>query len=493
MRRLVFAVSFCFVWLISQAGSAYGASWYVDNAAAGAGTGRSWTDAWTSFANVRWGSAGVTAGDTLYISGGSSGKTYTQSLNVGAGGQAGNLLNIRVGQDAGHNGNVVFSNASINCSDYQYLHISGQYQSSTNLYFNGITSGTEYTTAIGGSGGGHLVEYVIVNNTMSGIAFGNSLTVATTIRNCAIYGVYGKRGISLRGETSLSQWDKYVIQNCYVQGISSGAAGPDLIHINAGATVASNYFTYLAGTPKTDEHPDMIQAMGPKYVKVCNNIFDSPTDSCVDVDFWFGGSDRTLLNFYVYNNVVKSTKGSSKGWQGFRIYNSSGGIDRIQGLKIFNNTMTDLDNRTIGVFYTGGATVVSDCEIKNNILANTTGISIEASTGYTAADWNVDYNVIAAGASGSSSLVVDGAPYAQAHGSRTMPAFASYTPNAPGNDLRLSQSDVVARSAGANLSGYTQTDILGTVRSPSAAWDIGAYSSSPSALHPPTQLMIVNQ
>lgn len=491
MRRLVFAIGFCFVWLISQAGSAFGASWYVDNAATGAGTGRSWTDAWTSFTSVRWGSTGVTAGDTLYISGGSSSKTYTQSLNVGAGGQVGNPLYIRVGQDAGHNGRVIFSNASINCSSYQNLYISGQYQSSTNLYFNDLTSGTEYTTAIGGSGGGHVIEYVIVNKTMSGIAFGNALNLPVIVRNCAIYGVYGKLGISLRGELALSQWDKYVIQNCYIQGISSGAAGPDLLHVTAGSTVASNYFTYVAGTPKTDEHPDMIQQMGPKYSKICNNVFDSPTDSCVDVDFWYGGSDRTLLNVYIYNNVVKSTKGTSKGWQGFRFYHSSGGIDRIQGLKIFNNTMTDLGNRTIGVFYTGGSTVISDCEIRNNILANTTGISIEASTGYTAADWHVDYNVIAAGPSGTNPCVVDGAPYVQAHGSTTMPAFVSYSQNSPSNDLRLSQTDVVARSAGANLSGYTQTDILGTVRSTSAAWDIGAYSSSVSALRPPSGLAVV--
>ncbi len=486
-------MSYCFLWLVSQAVSAQGASWYVDNVAAGAGTGKSWTDAWSSFANVRWGTGGVTAGDTLYISGGSSSKTYTQSLNVGAGGQAGNPLYIRVGQDAGHNGRVVFSNSSIKCSDYQYLYVSGQYQSSTNLYFNDITTGTEYTPAIGGSGGGHVVEYVIVNNTMAGITFGNGLTAPTIVRNCAIYGVRGKVGISLRGEMAVGQWDKYVIQNCFVQGISSGAAGPDLIHVNAGSTVASNYFTYLAGTPSTDEHPDMIQAMGPKYVKVCNNVFDSPTDSCVDLDLWYSGSDTTMTNVYLFNNLVKSTKGSYLGWQGFRIYHSSGAITRIQGLKIFNNTLTDLGNRTIGVFYTGGSTVVKDCEIRNNILANTTGISIEANTGYKASDWNVDYNVIAAGPSGNSTCVVAGAPYVQAHGSTAMPVFNSYTQNSPGNDLRLSQSDSVARAAGVDLSAYTQTDISGSIRPSGSAWDIGAYTGSPSALRPPTRLMIVNQ
>jgi len=62
-------------------GGLQAAVWYVDKAATGANNGRSWTDAWTNFSSVVWGSAGVKAGDTLYISGGSSSKVYPENLS----------------------------------------------------------------------------------------------------------------------------------------------------------------------------------------------------------------------------------------------------------------------------------------------------------------------------------------------------------------------------------------------------------------------------
>ena len=89
-----------------------GTSWYVDNAATGANNGTSWQNAWRSPANVVWGASGVKAGDTLYISGGSTSKTYLADrnnfLNVGASGTAHSRITIRVGQEVGHNGQVIF-------------------------------------------------------------------------------------------------------------------------------------------------------------------------------------------------------------------------------------------------------------------------------------------------------------------------------------------------------------------------------------------------
>jgi hypothetical protein len=87
--------------------SVMGANWYVDNAATGANNGKSWANGWTSFSRIVWGAGGVSAGDTLYISGGAVSKTYYESLVQGIAGISGARITISVGQDSGHNGKVI--------------------------------------------------------------------------------------------------------------------------------------------------------------------------------------------------------------------------------------------------------------------------------------------------------------------------------------------------------------------------------------------------
>ena len=59
---------------------AFAANWYVDNAITASGNGTSWATAWKRFSNIAWSS--IRPGDTLYISGGGSGKTYTGGMRV---------------------------------------------------------------------------------------------------------------------------------------------------------------------------------------------------------------------------------------------------------------------------------------------------------------------------------------------------------------------------------------------------------------------------
>lgn len=85
----------------------FSASWYVDNLATGSNSGTSWANAWTNTTAVVWGGAGVVAGDTLYISGGTNSKTYANGITVGASGTLSNRITIKVGQEAGHNGQAM--------------------------------------------------------------------------------------------------------------------------------------------------------------------------------------------------------------------------------------------------------------------------------------------------------------------------------------------------------------------------------------------------
>jgi hypothetical protein len=447
--------------------------WYLDSSASGTNVGTSWTNAWNSPTSVVWGASGVKAGDTLYVSGGSTSKNYTTTLTIGASGTAGNLITISTGIDAGHTGTVTFENAQINVGSYKYIHITGG--ALKHFLIQNVAPGSDYTAAIVGSEGGHLIEYIKINNCPSGIAFTTAITDPCTADHCDLTLIYGKVGIDFRGEGDLSVYDKYVISNCNIQGVYATSpllVGPDLIHVRAGSTVKYNHFSYVLGTPNTDEHPDIIQQMGPKYVKIYGNTFDGSVDSCIDVDFFFS-TDRTMVNFWIFNNLICSTNPSKRNYQAIRIYTNSGGFSLVDGLRIFNNTLVDIENRTLGIFG-GVSTNVTNTFIKNNVFVNSAGIDIELNPGYSAASWNVDYNIISAGAHGSITCYVSGA-YTQTHGSNSTPTFVSYTENADSNNLQLTSGDTVALNQGTDLSAYTTVDILGTNRPQGAAFDIGAF------------------
>src|SRR5688572_17405393 len=73
------------------------ANWYVDQNASGIASGRTWGDAWNRFSQINWTS--VQPGDTLFISGGTNGARYRESLVVGKSGTSNAAVTIRVGQE----------------------------------------------------------------------------------------------------------------------------------------------------------------------------------------------------------------------------------------------------------------------------------------------------------------------------------------------------------------------------------------------------------
>jgi parallel beta-helix repeat protein len=77
----------------------------VDNAASGANNGTDWNNAWESLSAINW--SKISSGDTIYISGGRSSKTYKETLDVSKSGSSSNRLTITKGVDAGHNGEVI--------------------------------------------------------------------------------------------------------------------------------------------------------------------------------------------------------------------------------------------------------------------------------------------------------------------------------------------------------------------------------------------------
>ena len=81
------------------------ATYYVDRDASGSNNGTSWANAWKSFSAINWGS--FRPGDVLYISGGSSSKTYFEALVVNTDGTSQNPIIISKGTTAGHDGKAI--------------------------------------------------------------------------------------------------------------------------------------------------------------------------------------------------------------------------------------------------------------------------------------------------------------------------------------------------------------------------------------------------
>src|ERR1700757_3506596 len=88
---------------------------YIDNTATGLNNGTSWANAWNSFKSIP---GSFAAGDIIYISGGTSGQTYTYAANgqfpAVTGGVSGNTITFAVGQDSSHNGIVTFDGGGTN-------------------------------------------------------------------------------------------------------------------------------------------------------------------------------------------------------------------------------------------------------------------------------------------------------------------------------------------------------------------------------------------
>src|SRR4051812_37049486 len=102
-------------------------NFYVDNTIAASGNGGSWQSAWRTFADINWGV--FKPGDTLFISGGTTGQTYNETLSPAASGAAGLPITITAGIDPGHNGTVIIDGQNVRANGvsiygHDYLDVS---------------------------------------------------------------------------------------------------------------------------------------------------------------------------------------------------------------------------------------------------------------------------------------------------------------------------------------------------------------------------------
>ena len=494
--------------------SAHAANWYLDKDATGARTGVSWANAWTSPPQIVWGSAGVKGGDTLYISGGSVSKTYTEYWTVGASGSSGNPITIRPGQESGHNGVVIFdysaggtangAQAAVTQSGRSYLTWDGEYNGQSHFRFQHLRNvmGRYLCRTFYNNGGDqHVYRYITITNCNNGMWEGVRL-----VEQCRFEKMVGDYAINATHNT-VEAFDQVIIRSNFIEsawnnavapGGSGNWTGPDGVWADHGVTLLHNVFLCTRVSYYTsDQHTDFVQATG-NYIKCYANEFINIGDSAFDYGVYVRANPHDV---WVYNNLFRITTALDPYPEFFRFYGYGINVGSISNFKILNNTFVDHSGYIMLRFDTfNGNPTASGNEIKNNIFCNigSTIISIDASTGFNSGSFELANNVYCVSSGGisyrgSSYNVSNWVRSVDTTSKTNLPLFASYTPLGVNNNLHLQPADTVAKDSGVDLSSSFTKDKDGKTRS--APWDIGAYeygSGGVSTNLPPTVSSITN-
>ncbi len=492
------------------------ANWYVDNNATGSNAGTSWTNAWESFTDI----SGINSGDIVSISGGSTTKTYFESLICVNG------VRYQVGQDAGHNGQVIIDaqNTRNNCITLApNVTLSGYGSTVTTLGAKGIyhAIGIAVTGAIGGAivatyenANNTILEYLKIYETGSknedesnGVDTGHGMhlngATGVTIRYCIFNQVY-QDGINAAGRNP-SGWGNNTLHHCLITQICDDGLGTgqgwDIYENEVGeihSIVSRN--THCVGAAG---HPDGMQLQG-SYYRVWNNVFYNASTFHI----WWGTlQSGTARGFRFLNNIIYMTEHEGFGHvaHALAVARDASGVATIADIIVANNTIVEVEGARDGTnsgwgirFFDdigNGNANVDDAKFLNNIIIN---IPAHAISDEWAEPNDVvwDYNIIVAGNYGTTNVDYGGGEPSISYstwqglgyninGSTTMPSFINYTQNNINGyeDFQLSSDDLVALDSGVAVVGDNMPpgwpfDFNGVSRPQGNGWDIGAYEGS---------------
>jgi len=488
----------CFV----GAPAAFGANWYVNPDATGLNNGTSWSNAWRNFGSVVWGSGGVKAGDTLFISGGAAGRVYTETLTVGASGTAGSRIYIRPGQDAGHNGPVTWdfdaqgdagSGNAIAMNGRNYITIDGSVNGARHLVIRNLRNILNEFAGVAiaaDNARGLVVSNVQVLNA-------NNALKAWSATEYDIGGnVFQGRGdavvslVASSGSSGVNRFHHNVVEMLFNTATPPGGsgpyAGPDGLQCGGNISIYNNTFKVTRTNVYTSsQHPDSIQTVGDD-VRIYNNEFINVGDSVIDRGLY---ADQTPSDIWIYNNVFRIVDAVDTYPEYIRLYAGSGGgsLVSLNNFKLLNNLFVDNINNyypiRLNSFNNSAATGTGN-EIKNNLFVNMGTATYpvffieNAPNLQFEFDRNVYFNSGAAphlNYRGRDYTLSEWQSVVEPGAITTAPQFISYSPRAATNDFHLRANDVAARDAGVNLGGYFTTDKDGVARPQGAGWDAGPY------------------
>lgn len=467
--------------------------WYVDRDATGANTGRSWADAWTYLDSSSWaGNKGInwdviSAGDTIYVSGGTDSTVYVPNTYYGFWIRGednaphtfanGNPVVIAPAWQSGHNGTVYFaarvSNRPVLLRVYNH----------SNIKFTGLNFIDDRSTSsdlnslihIGNADYGDSDSLIFFENCnflskgFGGLIFLSGTKV--TIKNCL-----------------LDYVENDEVHDCDPFGISNGRGGH---------TIDGNKIIMRNGNVGTDAHRDGIQMSNfgnPAWgyieklpVTISNNlIIDTRAEGTSWNAMIYSSGPYTSVRYLIYNNIIVSRKNNSSITG---IWVGKGGIapwtNYKTSLYVLNNTVILKGNGTADVVsgYNHDTLIV-----KNNlfIVDNITGnhFNLDGSDGFPYCFKDIDYNHYTEFGGVNGRFAMDNGlnwSYSQwqtqlnrdAHSTTSNSTEVAFL-----NKYGLNKEDyytVTGRDAGVNLSTeypFLKYDILGNERI--GQWDMGA-------------------
>jgi hypothetical protein len=430
---------------------------YVDSSAPAGGDGSSWAKAWQSLTQI----GSLAPGDTVYISGGSTSKTYNMGEWFPKSGTDGNRITYQIGQEAGHNGKVIFSRSG---SASQWIW--GTPQSTPihdiNLDFsvNGEIRGKVqgYPSAINANGTASVKSQRWL---IKGIEFdaqirmddANKIEIShcrwilvDDIDRCIVN--MGRNDVSGFGSNSVhhSEFNLY-----YQRGSNSiGGNGSDGIANTGSIDIYNNRFIGVYKTQVVgNQHMDAIQTDG-RYIRIYNNYFENMANYCIYAETF---SSSGLREWQIFNNVFNYADSALTGQPTQAIAVGAHGPGTWTNWYIFSNTFRG-GAQALAFGQNGQTNQFPGCYLKNNLTMQGTG----------------GLNVWGGSVPNSSNNVLNVA--------------SNYFVNSGAGNFRLTSSatNAIDKGNSTGLTAISTKDADGRERG--TTWDVGAYELSGTIVGP---------
>ncbi|MGO8925736.1 MAG: hypothetical protein ACLQU3_02400 [Limisphaerales bacterium] len=438
--------------------SAQAATWYVDGSVASSGNGQSWATAWKNLSNV----TGISAGDTVYISGGPSGSSQTYSVpswTPTQGSGTSSRITYQIGQDSSHNGTAIFSGSGTWLGgDPRNINILGYVTNDAAMHFqlSGYSSliqgynagGAVYYLRLGYINFGQISgEYAVQDSNDYGIEIDHTwIQMTSSGADVCYHFMNGSVGTAYGQNLYFHNNSVYVPKVGHYSISDGGGIGTDGIQTGCGGlTICSNLFVAVP-TAGGINHQDFWQAAGDAadYTLVYNNIFyESGESAC-----YIGASGGPWNHTYIFNNIA-----------------------------ICCNFGIDVNPETY-----------NDCVIANNLFADMNGANYQsplviAGSPTFASSYlfnQIDYND--SESPGNPSGLVQ-----QYNVTPSSSAFANYIFDSTNSNYHLTSSATSLIGKGTNLTSFANADpalaplkydMDGNLRPATGNWDIGPYQYS---------------